>query len=174
MYRIIRIGDKEIPMKAMASVDRYYKRIFHVDPIKLQSSGEIDDGDMVEFVMQMGFIMAKFAELNDGAKMANLNEDDYTAWLDGFERTDYLNALLDIRLAYEGQSATVVEAKKKQRRTERVMTTALFVLRAIQIGLRLEDLDSLEYGEVVDLMIESANDDYEYKILATQEDFDRF
>lgn len=54
------------------------------------------------------------------------------------------------------------------------MTTALFVLRAIQIGLRLEDLDSLEYGEVVDLMIESANDDYEYKILATQEDFDRF
>lgn len=112
MYCIIRIGDKAIPMKAMASVDRYYKRIFHVDPIKLQSSGEIDDGDMVEFVMQMGFIMAKFAELNDGAKMANLNEDDYTAWLDGFERTDYLNALLDIRLAYEGQSATVVEAKK--------------------------------------------------------------
>ena len=54
------------------------------------------------------------------------------------------------------------------------MTTALFVLRAIQIGLRLEDLDSLEYGEVIDLMIESDNDDYEYKILATQEDFDRF
>ncbi len=54
------------------------------------------------------------------------------------------------------------------------MTTALFMLRVIQIGLSLDDLDDLEYGMVIDMMTESANDDYNYKPLATQEDFDRF
>ena len=54
------------------------------------------------------------------------------------------------------------------------MTTALFVLRAVQMGLTINDLDSLEYGFVIDLMTESANDDYKYRPLANQEDFDRF
>lgn len=48
------------------------------------------------------------------------------------------------------------------------------MLRAVQMGLRLEDLDGLEYGFVVDMMTESSNDDYEYKTIATQEDFDAF
>ena len=54
------------------------------------------------------------------------------------------------------------------------MTTALFVLRAAQMGLCLDDLDGLEYGVVVDMMIEAGNDGCEYQQLATQEDFDRF
>ena len=54
------------------------------------------------------------------------------------------------------------------------MTLALFLLRAVQIGLRLDDLDSLEYGTVFDMITESANDGCEYKELASQEDFDRF
>lgn len=54
------------------------------------------------------------------------------------------------------------------------MTTGLFLLRAVQIGLRMEDLDNLEYGTVLDMMIESGNDSCEYRELASQEDFDRF
>lgn len=54
------------------------------------------------------------------------------------------------------------------------MTTALFLLRAFQIGLTLDDLDSLEYGTVLDLLTESSNDGCEYHQLATQEDFDRW
>ncbi len=42
------------------------------------------------------------------------------------------------------------------------------------MGLTLDDLDNLEYGLVIDMMTESMNDDYEYRPLATQEDFDRF
>ena len=42
------------------------------------------------------------------------------------------------------------------------------------MGLTLDDLDGLEYGFVVDMMTESANDDYDYHPLANQEDFDRF
>ena len=54
------------------------------------------------------------------------------------------------------------------------MTTPLFLLRAIQIGLELEDLDGLEFGMVVDMMTESSNDDHKYKYVATQEDFDKW
>ena len=54
------------------------------------------------------------------------------------------------------------------------MTTALFVLRAVQLGLSLDDLDGMEYGTVIDLMTEAANDNCEYKHLASQDDFDKF
>ena len=54
------------------------------------------------------------------------------------------------------------------------MTTALFLLRAVQMGLDLDDLDSLEYGTVVDMMTESGNDEEHYDFVATQDDFDRF
>lgn len=50
------------------------------------------------------------------------------------------------------------------------MNLALFLLRAIQVGLSLEDLDSLEYGTVIDMLTESANDGCEYTQLASQED----
>lgn len=54
------------------------------------------------------------------------------------------------------------------------MTTALFLLRAVQMGLRLEDLDSLGYGTVLDMMTETSNDECKYDRVATQEDFDRW
>ncbi len=54
------------------------------------------------------------------------------------------------------------------------MTSALFLLRAVQMGLTLDDLDGLEYGTVVDMMTERENDDCNYNAVATQEDFDRW
>lgn len=54
------------------------------------------------------------------------------------------------------------------------MTGALFTLRALQVGLRLSDLDELEEGQVTDMIIESGNDSAEYPLQATQEDMDAF
>lgn len=54
------------------------------------------------------------------------------------------------------------------------MTTALFHLRAIQLGLNLSELDRLNYGDVIDMITEHGNDSHDYKAVATQEDFDRF
>jgi hypothetical protein len=48
------------------------------------------------------------------------------------------------------------------------------MLRTVQIGLKIEDLDYLEYGEIFDMFIESGNDHCEYKQKATQADFDKF
>lgn len=112
MYNEIKIGDKTVPMLAMASVDLYYRQIFHEDAIKLQSGKNFDEGDLINFIIRMGFVMAKFAELKDRKAMSKLNEDAFLDWLDGFERADYLDALADIRKTYEGQSVTDVDAKK--------------------------------------------------------------
>lgn len=54
------------------------------------------------------------------------------------------------------------------------MTTALFILRAVQLGLSLFELDALEVGDIYDMFAESENDNYNYKEIATQSDFDRF
>lgn len=54
------------------------------------------------------------------------------------------------------------------------MTLALFLLRAYQMHLTMDDLDCLEYGTVLDMMTESSNDSCEYIPLANQEDFDKF
>lgn len=54
------------------------------------------------------------------------------------------------------------------------MTTPLFLLRCLQLGLSIRDLDYLTIGMVNDMFAESRNDEYKYKTLASQEDFDRF
>lgn len=54
------------------------------------------------------------------------------------------------------------------------MNTALYTLRALQIGLRITDLALLDYGMVLDIITESSNDNYKYKPVATQADFDKF
>lgn len=54
------------------------------------------------------------------------------------------------------------------------MTTPLFLLRCVQLGLSIRDLDMLTIGMVNDMYAESRNDDCNYSTLATQEDFDKF
>lgn len=114
MIRVVKIGDKEVQMEAMGSCDRAFWNIFHEDPIKLQAGKNPEVSDLIDFVMKLGFIMAKFAELKSSKAMRQLNEDDYLDWLDQFERADYLEALGDIRLVYEGQKTTSVDSKKKE------------------------------------------------------------
>lgn len=111
MFQIVKIGDKDVPMLARASVDVYYRNIFHEDPVKAQLTENTED--LVSFVQKMGFVMAKFAELKDRKEMAKLNEDSYLDWMDGFERMDYMNALPEIRMVYENQKIPTSTEKKR-------------------------------------------------------------
>lgn len=54
------------------------------------------------------------------------------------------------------------------------MTTPLFLLRCVQLGLSIRDLDLLTIGMVNDMFAESRNDDCKYQEIATQDDFDNF
>lgn len=54
------------------------------------------------------------------------------------------------------------------------MTTPLFLLRCVQLGISIRDLDLLSIGMVNDMYAENSNDDCKYARLASQEDFDSF
>ena len=54
------------------------------------------------------------------------------------------------------------------------MTTPLFLLRCVQLGLSMADLDLLSIGLVNDMFTERENDDAEYDYRACQSDSDSF
>ena len=54
------------------------------------------------------------------------------------------------------------------------MTTPLFLLRCVQIGISLSDLDLLTIGMVNEIFIEKENDEATYEYVAQQSDFDHF
>lgn len=47
------------------------------------------------------------------------------------------------------------------------------MLRCVQCGISISDLELLSIGMVNDMFIELKNDDYKYPVMATQEDIDR-
>ena len=48
------------------------------------------------------------------------------------------------------------------------------MLRCKELGLSVSELEEIDYGLVMDMMTEHANDDYKYPYKATQKDFDKF
>lgn len=74
----------------------------------------------------------------------------------------------------ESEHADDGKAEKKTRVSTREMTTPLFLLRCVQMGIALRDLDLLTVGMVNDMAIERENDDYKWPLKATQADIDKF
>jgi hypothetical protein len=54
------------------------------------------------------------------------------------------------------------------------MNTSVFLLRCVQLGISLADLDLLTIGMVNDMYTEQMNDEVKYPLKATQRDFDQF
>ena len=56
------------------------------------------------------------------------------------------------------------------------MTTPLFLLRCVELGISIRDLELLTIGLILDMWTERDNDgaDYDEVRPATQEDFDSF
>lgn len=48
------------------------------------------------------------------------------------------------------------------------------MLRAAELGISQEELDQMTIGMVFDMLTEKSNDDYDYPLKATQQDFDNF
>ena len=54
------------------------------------------------------------------------------------------------------------------------MNINIFLLRAFELGLSVADLEELSYGDVIDMLIESHNDTYDWPLAPTQSDIDVF
>lgn len=64
--------------------------------------------------------------------------------------------------------------KKRVRPKDRPFTVALYILRAKQVGLTFDELNTMSFGFVMDILTELSNDGYDYPIKATQGDIDHF
>ena len=58
---------------------------------------------------------------------------------------------------------------------DREQNTATYLLRCVQLGLSISDLELLEIGMVSDMLTEAKNDEWKgWREKATQADFDKF
>lgn len=73
-----------------------------------------------------------------------------------------------------GQYGGLGHRKKKTGAVDREITTPLLLLRAVQLGISVRDMDLLTIGMINEMYAEASNDTLEYPTLATQEDMDRF
>lgn len=113
MFNIVKIGEKEVPMLAMASAAIYYKRVFGRDAIVVQADAKTD-GELIAFYGEMGYIMAMMAKYRDDrAKLLEINFDSYIEWLDNFSSSDYNEAIVAIAQIYEGQNKVSSKEKKE-------------------------------------------------------------
>ena len=113
MYKVVKIGDLDVPMLAMATTDVYYKHCFGTDPLAVQTKDDPPISEVIDLFQRMGFIMAKFAETKSRKEMLKLNEESYIEWLEQFERTEMMEALPEIRAVYDGEKVTASEEKKQ-------------------------------------------------------------
>ena len=176
MVKQIEIDGKQVSFKASAAIPRIYRikfgRDIYADLRQLekavgdnQEAASGLDTFSLEMFENIAYIMAKHA---DSAVPSTPEE-----WLDGFNTFSIYQILPQIIELWGLNVQTAVQSKKL-RPTERQMTTPLFLLRCVQLGLSIRDLDLLTIGMVNDMYAESGNDDYPYKQLATQKDFDLF
>ena len=115
MYKVITIGDKEIPMLAAASVNIFCKRIFGIDPLKTVGQ-DMDYTDGIDLYQKVGFVMAKLAECNKSgsfAQMNELNEDSYLMWLCDIDNGDFIEKTRDIAELYIGANKPTEKPKNR-------------------------------------------------------------
>ena len=177
MKRNIVIDGQEVSFRASAAIPRIYRMRFHRDIFKDLKDLEkgIDKNDpenssldmfSLEMFENIAYVMAKHADPSI--------PDTPEAWLDGFNTFSIYQVLPQIIELWGLNTQTDVQAKKKLRPTDREMTTPLFLLRCVQLGLSIGELDLLTIGLVNDMYVESRNDEHKYAVVATQKDFDQF
>ena len=163
----IEIDGQMVAFKASAAIPRIYRLKFQRDIYKdlalLEKSigdGKEESSNLDMFSLEMfeniAFIMAKHADPSI--------PDTPEEWLDNFNTFSIYQVLPQLIELWGLNVKT----------DEREMTTPLFLLRCVQLGLSMADLEMLSIGLINDMYSESRNDDYKYAELATQEDFDRF
>ena len=96
----------------------------------------------LEMFENIAYVMAKHADANI--------PDNPEDWLDEFSTFSIYQVLPELIKLWGLNIQTDIESKKI-RSIDREMTTPLFLLRCLQIGLSLRDLDLLTVGMVNDI-----------------------
>ena len=190
MIKTITIDGKEYIFKSSAAIPRIYRIKFKRDIFsdlakiqkqvianeKAQKAKDLDDEEQkLEFASTLpietldlfeniAFLMHRHG---DPSQPDNIDE-----WLEQFQTFDIYKILPELLKLWQNETKSMSTVKKKQREIDRELNTPLFMLRCVQLGISIRDLDLLSIGLVNDMFIEKANDDYDYPYIATQEDID--
>jgi hypothetical protein len=175
--KIITVDGIEVPFKASATLPRLYRAKFRKDIFKdfsalkdsVDESDEENSGlgiESLEVFENIAWTMAKHADPENVP-------DSPDEWLEQFNTFSIYEVLPQLFELWGVNLETQAESKKS-RPVDREMTTPLFLLRCVQIGLSLSDLDLLTIGMVNEMFIEKDNDDYDYPYKATQSQMDAF
>lgn len=78
-------------------------------------------------------------------------------WFDQFNTFSIYQILPEL-IDLWGMNIKTTVPMEKLRKTERPMTTALFMLRCVELGLNIGDLDLLTIGSVNDMFNEKRRD----------------
>jgi hypothetical protein len=113
MYREIKIGAKNVPMKATGATPIRYRLVFKEDVLTEFSSVGDNYAVAIDTLSKLAFIMAMSAD--DSVDMSKINIDSFVNWLDGFEPFDITNASDEIVDLYMGNTVGQSEVKKKAR-----------------------------------------------------------
>ena len=161
----ILIDGKKVKFRATAAVPRLYRIKFRRDIIqdmatvkkaleskeKGASSLPLEALDLFE---NMAYIMAKHADKDKVPESPN-------EWLEEFSAFSIYKIFPVLLALWDGNIETIE-------------TTPLLMLRAVQLGIPVRDMELLTIGMIYDMYAEAENDKIDYPIIATQADFDNF
>lgn len=110
MYRVIKVGEKEVPMKANAATPIRYRQVFNKNLLPY-FMGKATDEDAAEMIGELAYIMSSSAT---GADMTKLSLEGYVEWLEGFDSMDFVNTdtVTAIINLYQGNEETHADLKK--------------------------------------------------------------
>lgn len=133
-------------------------------------NGDEDSSHLDMFSLEMfeniAYIMAKHADSSI--------PDSPEEWMDEFSTFSIDQMLPKIIELWWLNVQTTVESKKLHA-TDRLMTAPLFLLRCVQLGISIRNLNLLTLGLVNNMYAESGNNEYKsYAQIITQRYFDVF
>lgn len=103
MFAKLTIGEKEVELSANAATPFRFKQVFKKDIFSVFGNEQKAEQEGFETIAELAYVMARQAEKAD---MGKLNEDDFVAWLEGFEPMDFANSAEEILNAYMGTTVT--------------------------------------------------------------------
>lgn len=172
MERKFEVEGQTIGVKCSAGTVRTYRNLFARDLIQDMVSLEKE-------LVETKTLSAASAEIAENVVYLMAKEYDDTIpamneWLSSFSPYFVFNVVAQVIYMWRENLQTINSSKKKLKKTEREWTAALFLLRAVQLGLTMKDLNEVTVGMVLDMYVEMSNDHVKYAELATQEDMNNF
>lgn len=114
MFKVVNIGECEVPMLANGATPYRYKQLYGADLMKAFSNlTQGNESEGLDVVVRLAYVMAMAAKKED---MNRLNEEGFYSWLEQFENNELISAAEQIISVYLGQNKSTSKSKNQASR----------------------------------------------------------